>query len=356
MNRLELIANNVFASNFNHTLHAYIDIAGGLVEGTLLGKIMYWFSPDKNGTIRAQIKKDGEYWIAKKRSDWWDEIRITDRQYDRAIKSLLDKNIIVIAKYKFCGLPTPHIRPNYEKIGELLDEYLCNINSKIDTKKSAQISAQNTTDVKTGITQSVKRELHKTQNGNYTKRNSHITENTNIEYTENNNNICATETCATKTTQAKTETDKAKQKKTNHSKQNEQTQTIDEMFSKFWEAYPKRKDKKRAYKVFSKIKPDDKLLQKMLDAIEREKQTLDWQKNKGQYIPYPSTWLSNERWNDEDMTVEAVTEIDVKRSHSPVQAKKNIALVSLSRASKNSVSEPVIGDIGDMWGSDDDEY
>lgn len=162
MNRLELIANNVFASNFNHTLHAYIDIAGGLVEGTLLGQIMYWFSPDKNGTIRAQIKKDGEYWIAKKRSDWWDEIRITDRQYDRAIKSLLDKNIIVIAKYKFCGLPTPHIRPNYEKIGELLDKYLCNINYKIDTKKSAQISAQNTTDVKTGITQSVKRELHKT--------------------------------------------------------------------------------------------------------------------------------------------------------------------------------------------------
>lgn len=350
MNRLELIANNVFASNFNHTLHAYIDIAGGLVEGTLLGQIMYWFSPDKNGTIRAQIKKDGEYWIAKKRSDWWDEIRITDRQYDRAIKSLLDKNIIVIAKYKFCGLPTPHIRPNYEKIGELLDEYLCNINSKIDTKKSAQISAQNTTDVKTGITQSVKRELHKTQNGNYTKRNSHITENTNIEYTENNN-ICATETCATKTTQAKTETDKAKQKKTNHSKQNEQTQTIDEMFSKFWEAYPKRKDKKRAYKVFSKIKPDDKLLQQMLDCIEREKKSLDWLKDNGQYIPYPSSWLNGERWNDEDIT-DTVTIIGNKPKAVPVV--KNVALESLRSAAEKSTNTPALGDIGDMWGDDDD--
>lgn len=326
MNRLELIANNVFASNFNHTLHAYIDIAGGLVEGTLLGQIMYWFSPDKNGTIRAQIKKDGEYWIAKKRSDWWDEIRITDRQYDRAIKSLLDKNIIVIAKYKFCGLPTPHIRPNYEKIGELLDEYLCNINSKIDTKKSAQISAQNTTDVKTGITQSVKRELHKTQNGNYTKRNSHITENTNIEYTENNN-ICATETCA------------------------QAPQTIDERFDKFWKAYPKRRDKKRAYKVFMKIKPNNELLQQMLDCIEREKKSLDWLKDNGQYIPYPSSWLNGERWNDEDIT-DTVTIIGNKPKAVPVV--KNVALESLRSAAEKSTNTPALGDIGDMWGDDDD--
>ena len=326
MNRLELIANNVFASNFNHTLHAYIDIAGGLVEGTLLGQIMYWFSPDKNGTIRAQIKKDGEYWIAKKRSDWWDEIRITDRQYDRAIKSLLDKNIIVIAKYKFCGLPTPHIRPNYEKIGELLDEYLCNINSKIDTKKSAQISAQNTTDVKTGITQSVKRELHKTQNGNYTKRNSHITEHT-TENTTENNNICATETCA------------------------QEPQTIDERFDKFWKAYPKRRDKKRAYKAFMKIKPDDKLLEKMLDCIEREKKSLDWLKDNGQYIPYPSSWLNGERWNDEDIT-DTVTIIDNKPKTVPVV--KNVALESLRSAAEKSTNTPALGDIGDMWGDDDD--
>lgn len=326
MNRLELIANNVFASNFNHTLHAYIDIAGGLVEGTLLGQIMYWFSPDKNGTIRAQIKKDGEYWIAKKRSDWWDEIRITDRQYDRAIKSLLDKNIIVIAKYKFCGLPTPHIRPNYEKIGELLDEYLCNINSKIDTKKSAQISAQNTTDVKTGITQSVKRELHKTQNGNYTKRNSHITEHT-TENTTENNNICATETCA------------------------QAHQTIDERFDKFWKAYPKRKDKKRAYKAFMKIKPDDKLLEKMLSCIEREKQSLDWLKDNGQYIPYPSSWLNGERWNDEDIT-DTVTIIDNKPKAVPTV--KNVALESLRSAAEKSTNTPALGDIGDMWGDDDD--
>lgn len=239
---------------------------------------------------------------------------------------MLDKNIIVIAKYKFCGLPTPHIRPNYEKIGELLDEYLCNINSKIDTKKSAQISAQNTTDVKTGITQSVKRELHKTQNGNYTKRNSHITEHT-TENTTENNNICATETCA------------------------QAPQNIDEMFDKFWKAYPKRRDKKRAYKVFMKIKPNNELLQQMLDCIEREKQSLDWLKDNGQYIPYPSSWLNGERWNDEDIT-DTVTIIGNKPKTVPVV--KNVALESLRSAAEKSTNTPALGDIGDMWGDDDD--
>lgn len=328
MNRLELIANNVFASNFNHTLHAYIDIAGGLVEGTLLGQIMYWFSPDKNGTIRAQIKKDGEYWIAKKRSDWWDEIRISEKQYDRAVKNLLDKNLIVVARYKFGGIPTTHLRPNYEEICKQLNEYLYTISSK----GNAQINAQNVSDEKMELPQKVNPNLPKGKNGTspkgkleVTERVTSITENTNIEYTENNN-ICATETCA-------------------------QPQTIDERFDKFWKAYPKRKDKKRAYKVFMKIKPDNELLQQMLDCIEREKKSLDWLKDNGQYIPYPSSWLNGERWNDEDIT-DTVTIIDNKPKAVPTV--KNVALKSLRSAAEKSTNTPALGDIGDMWGDDDD--
>lgn len=330
MNRLELIANNVFASNFNHTLHAYIDIAGGLVEGTLLGQIMYWFSPDKNGTIRAQIKKDGEYWIAKKRSDWWDEIRISEKQYDRAVKNLLDKNLIVVARYKFGGIPTTHLRPNYEEICKQLDEYLYTISSK----GNAQISAQNVSDEKMELPQKVNPNLPKGKNGTspkgkleVTERVTSITENTNIEYTENNNNICATETCA------------------------QAPQNIDEMFDKFWKAYPKRRDKKRAYKVFMKIKPNNELLQQMLDCIEREKQSLDWLKDNGQYIPYPSSWLNGERWNDEDIT-DTVTIIDNKPKAVPTV--KNVALESLRSAAEKSTNTPALGDIGDMWGDDDD--
>lgn len=331
MNRLELIANNVFASNFNHTLHAYIDIAGGLVEGTLLGQIMYWFSPDKNGTIRAQIKKDGEYWIAKKRSDWWDEIRISEKQYDRAVKNLLDKNLIVVARYKFGGIPTTHLRPNYEEICKQLDEYLYTISSK----GNAQISAQNVSDEKMELPQKVNPNLPKGKNGTspkgkleVTERVTSITEHT-TENTTENNNICATETCA------------------------QAPQTIDERFDKFWKAYPKRRDKKRAYKVFMKIKPDNELLQQMLDCIEREKKSLDWLKDNGQYIPYPSSWLNGERWNDEDIT-DTVTITIIDNKPKAVPTVKNVALESLRSAAEKSTNTPALGDIGDMWGDDDD--
>lgn len=123
------------------------------------------------------------------------------------------------------------------------------------------------------------------------------------------------------------------------------------MFDKFWKAYPKRKDKKRAYKVFMKIKPDDKLLEKMLSCIEREKQSLDWLKDNGQYIPYPSSWLNGERWNDEDIT-DTVTIIGNKPKTVPVV--KNVALESLRSAAEKSTNTPALGDIGDMWGDDDD--
>lgn len=53
----------------NHTPHKYIDIAGGLIEGTLLSRILYWFSEDKNKRRKVRIFKDGHYWIAKQRKD-----------------------------------------------------------------------------------------------------------------------------------------------------------------------------------------------------------------------------------------------------------------------------------------------
>jgi len=37
----------------------------------------------------------------------------------------------------------------------------------------------------------------------------------------------------------------------------------------------------------------------MLDAIEYTKKTEEWQKEKGQYIPYPASWLNARGWEDE---------------------------------------------------------
>lgn len=76
----------------------------------------------------------------------------------------------------------------------------------------------------------------------------------------------------------------------------------DRMFESFWEMYPNKKDKLKARKAWKKIAPDYELHQRILTAIEEQKQSDAWKRG---FIPMPSTWLNGERWNDE-MTVEPV--------------------------------------------------
>lgn len=70
----------------------------------------------------------------------------------------------------------------------------------------------------------------------------------------------------------------------------------DDEFEQFWIIYPKKKDKKRAKSVFSKIPkrtiPD--IMRKLAAQISQDAQ---WQNT--QYIPYPAKYLQDERWNDE---------------------------------------------------------
>ncbi len=69
-------------------------------------------------------------------------------------------------------------------------------------------------------------------------------------------------------------------------------------FDRFWSAYPKKAAKPNARKAFRKIKPDEALLERMLSALEVQKASRDWQRDAGQYIPYPATWLNGMRWED----------------------------------------------------------
>lgn len=120
---LKTRVNFLSSAKCNHTPHKYIDIAGGLIEGTLLSRILYWFSEDKNGKKKVRIFKDGHYWIAKQRKDWQDEIRITERQYDKAIKELKNRGFVELAKYKFNAMPTVHIRPVWKNINKAVEAW-----------------------------------------------------------------------------------------------------------------------------------------------------------------------------------------------------------------------------------------
>jgi len=67
-------------------------------------------------------------------------------------------------------------------------------------------------------------------------------------------------------------------------------------FDLFWSTYPVKKGKGNAEKSWEKLKPD---LQIVLTAIEAQKQTDQWTKDNGKFIPYPATWLNQRRWEDE---------------------------------------------------------
>lgn len=83
-------------------------------------------------------------------------------------------------------------------------------------------------------------------------------------------------------------------------KQNKELNELQEkQFDKFWQAYPKKVSKKQAQKSWKKINPSLELFEKILKALEMVKQTEQWKKDNGKFIPYPATWLNQERWNDE---------------------------------------------------------
>ena len=86
---------------------------------------------------------------------------------------------------------------------------------------------------------------------------------------------------------------------------------IELLFKEFWSAYPRKDDKKRAYAKFKAIKNIEKVFPDIMADVEAKKLSDQWNEKGGKYIPMPSTYLNNERWNDED-TVTRQTEIENK--------------------------------------------
>jgi hypothetical protein len=75
----------------------------------------------------------------------------------------------------------------------------------------------------------------------------------------------------------------------------------DGLFERFWLAYPNKKNKAGARKAFAKLKlvDNDARIQSMRDGLARQKQSREWLKDGGEYIPHASTWLNGARWEDE---------------------------------------------------------
>lgn len=70
-------------------------------------------------------------------------------------------------------------------------------------------------------------------------------------------------------------------------------------FEQFWNIYPKHANKQQAQKAWDKLQPNQELFEKMRTALAWQVLLPDWVKDKGQFIPYGSTYLNQKRWEDE---------------------------------------------------------
>lgn len=67
-------------------------------------------------------------------------------------------------------------------------------------------------------------------------------------------------------------------------------------FAQWWAVYPKKVGKGEAKKAFGKVRVGVDVL---IDAVNRQKNSQQWTKENGRYIPNPATWLNQGRWEDE---------------------------------------------------------
>lgn len=84
-------------------------------------------------------------------------------------------------------------------------------------------------------------------------------------------------------------------------------------FDQFWLAYPNKVGKKAALKAWmnAKDRPTlDRVLMVLGQAIQSEK----WRKEHGQFIPNPSTWLNQGRWDDQAVSASLTT----RTPHDPI--------------------------------------
>jgi hypothetical protein len=70
-------------------------------------------------------------------------------------------------------------------------------------------------------------------------------------------------------------------------------------FATFWSEYPRKIGKGSAERAWKKIKQPAETLPSILSALSWQKVSEQWQRNNGQFIPHPATYLNQRRWEDE---------------------------------------------------------
>lgn len=85
----------------------------------------------------------------------------------------------------------------------------------------------------------------------------------------------------------------------NEPNKNTNKKNIECKFDDFWTKYPKKLKKAEAKKIYlTKVKPSDRIQNQILMALDMFKDSEEWKKENGKYIPMPTSWLNQKRWED----------------------------------------------------------
>ena len=84
--------------------------------------------------------------------------------------------------------------------------------------------------------------------------------------------------------------------------------TYSKEFEAFWQEYPKKVGKDAAWKSWQKRKDKPDCIE-ILNAVYEQKNSVDWKKDGGQFIPNPATWINQGRWMDDVRRYEPTRQI-----------------------------------------------
>ena len=88
---------------------------------------------------------------------------------------------------------------------------------------------------------------------------------------------------------------------TSKEEERKEEKRIEDDFNRFWETYGKKSSRKEALRSFEKAAKSKTWpgIDVVLAKVAEWRKTDQWTKDGGQFQPHASTWLNQERWNDE---------------------------------------------------------
>lgn len=69
-------------------------------------------------------------------------------------------------------------------------------------------------------------------------------------------------------------------------------------FETFWAAYPRQQHKHEARRIFEMLRVDDALLSRIIGGIGQWRESEEWTREGGRFVPSPVTFLRGRRWED----------------------------------------------------------